>query len=318
MADDYFHILNQPPTATDPVGSGAAAAITPPAAAADAFGKRRRGPLSRIGGAVVTFLAFLAKGGWLLLTHIKVLAVAATMFISIAAYSLFFGWTFALGFVLILLVHECGHVYQLRREGIRSSMPMFIPFVGALVMMREIPRDAGAEARVGLAGPVAGTVASLIPLGIYFLTGHIFWEALAGLGFFLQLFNLIPALPLDGGRASAALAPKIWFVGLPAVALLALWEYTQGYGGSFILVLVVLMGVRELRRRRRRESTPEGRAYYDSVSVRTRLAVGIVYLGLILGTGAATLAYYAPQSIYDATHQIAPAAPNSQPAATPV
>ena len=256
------------------------------------------------------------KGGWLLLTHIKLLAVAATMFISIAAYSLFFGWTLALGFVLVLLVHELGHVVQLRREGIRASAPMFIPFLGAMVMMREMPKDAGAEARVGLAGPIAGTLASLVPLGIYLVTGHAFWEALAGLGFFLQLFNLIPMLPLDGGRAAAALSPRIWLVGLPAVALLALWEITHGYGGYFILILVLIMGVREMRRRKARSATAEGRAYYNAVSPRTRALVGLTYLALILGTGAATLAYYAPQSIYDATHSVPPGAQAAPPATT--
>ncbi len=283
-----------------------------PSPAADAFGRRDRGLMGKVGGALAAIGAFLAKGGWLLLTHLKFLAVAATMLISIAAYSLFFGWTFAAAFVIVILIHEMGHVVQLRREGVRATPPMFIPFLGAVVGMREMPKDAGAEARVGLAGPVAGTIASLVALAIYLDTGNVFWKALAGIGFFLQLFNLIPALPLDGGRASAALSPKIWWVGLPAVALLAVWEATHGYGGYFILILVLILGVREMRRRKAREATAEGRAYYDSVRPRTRVAVGLVYLTLILGTGVATLAYYAPQSIYDATHHIAPSAQTGQ------
>ena len=80
------------------------------------------------------------------------------MLVSIAAYALIWGWKFAVGFVLLLLVHEMGHVIQLRREGIKASAPMFIPFLGAVVAMKEMPKDAAAEARVGLAGPVLGSL----------------------------------------------------------------------------------------------------------------------------------------------------------------
>ena len=135
------------------------------------------------------------------------------MLVSIAAYSLIWGWRFAAGFVLLLLVHELGHVFQLRREGIPASAPMFIPFLGAAVAMKEMPKDAAAEARVGLAGPVLGSLGALVPLGLYALTGEDLFKALAFMGFFLNLFNLLPVLPLDGGRAMAALSPWMWFVG---------------------------------------------------------------------------------------------------------
>ena len=97
---------------------------------------------------------------------------------------------------------------QLRREGIKASAPMFIPFLGAVISAKSMGEDAAAEARVGLAGPVLGTLASLVPLGIWLPTGSDFWRALAYIGFFLNLFNLLPVVPLDGGRAMAALSPR--------------------------------------------------------------------------------------------------------------
>ena len=159
------------------------------------------------------------------------------MLVSVAAYSLIWGWRFAVGFVLLLLVHEMGHVIQLRREGIEASAPMFIPFLGAVVAAKSLGDDAAAEARVGLAGPVLGTLGAIA----VFLAGESldsdFLRALAFTGFFLNLFNLIPLTPLDGGRAMAAMSPWMWFVGL----FLAV-----GFAFAFpnpIIILIVLVGV---------------------------------------------------------------------------
>jgi Zn-dependent protease len=209
----------------------------------------------------------------LLLPKVKLLTTSGTMLVSIAAYALIFGWPFAVGFVLLLFVHEMGHVFQLRREGIEASAPMFIPFLGAVVAAKSMGDDAGAEARVGLAGPVLGSIASLIPLGIYFATGDDFWRALAYVGFFLNLFNLLPVLPLDGGRAMAALSPRIWIAGL--VALVAL---TIVYPNP-IMLLILLFGGMETWRRFKDRATPAAIAFH-SVPTRTRVLVAIVYVGL--------------------------------------
>ena len=101
------------------------------------------------------------------------------MLVSVAAYSFIWGWKFAVGFVLLLLVHEMGHVIQLRREGIEASAPMFIPFLGAVVMAKSLGDDATAEARVGLAGPILGTLGALALIPIAINTGDDFWYALA-------------------------------------------------------------------------------------------------------------------------------------------
>ena len=143
----------------------------------------------------------------LALPKLKLFTTSASMLVSIVAYQLIFGWAFSVGFVLLLLVHELGHVIQLRREGVEASAPMFIPFLGAVISAKSMGEDAAAEARVGLAGPILGSVATLIPLAIWLATGEDFWRALAYIGFFLNLFNLLPVVPLDGGRAMAALQP---------------------------------------------------------------------------------------------------------------
>ena len=135
------------------------------------------------------------------------------MLVSIAAYSILFGWTFAIGIVLLIFVHELGHVIALRREGIKASAPMFIPFLGAMISAKSLGDNALAEARVGLAGPILGSLASVALIPIWHATGNDFWRALAYFGFFINLFNLIPISPLDGGRAMAAMVPWMWLVG---------------------------------------------------------------------------------------------------------
>jgi Zn-dependent protease len=237
----------------------------------------------RLGGALAGIVALLAKfwaaikGVLLLLPKLKLLTTAGTALVSVAAYSLFWGWTFAVGFVVLIFVHEMGHVIQLRREGIKASAPMFIPFLGAAVMAKSLGENALAEARVGLAGPVLGTVGAGVCLAIGEATNSDLFRALAYIGFFLNLFNLLPVVPLDGGRAAAAMAPWMWFLGLGAlVALLLLFP-------NFILLLIVAFGAMETWRRwkQRKTRSLEQAAYYR-VSPRNRLLVAAVYIGLIV------------------------------------
>ena len=201
------------------------------------------------------------------------------MLVSVGAYSLIWGWKFALGFVLLLLVHEYGHVLQLRREGIPASAPLFIPFLGAVVGMKGLPDDAAAEARVGLAGPILGTVGCLVPLGIWLGGGDEFWQALAFTGFFLNLFNLLPVLPLDGGRAMSALSPRIWVAGF-----LVLVGTAVVFPNPIVLIIVLLGGFETWRRWKERKS-PESQRYYR-VKPATRLLIAGVYIGLAAALAA--------------------------------
>lgn len=240
--------------------------------------EERKTLAKRIGGVIVAIGALLAKFKFvlLLLPKIKLLTTSASMLVSIAAYSLFFGWKFAVGFVLLLLVHEMGHVIQLRREGIEASAPLFIPFLGAVVGAKSLGDNALAEARVGLAGPILGSIGAAACAGIYLATGNVFWEALAFTGFFLNLFNLIPVSPFDGGRAMAAMAPWMWFVGFAGMAL-----FFFLFPNPILILFLLLGGMETYRRWKHRKDGEEGNAAYYAVTPAQRLAVGAVYLGLI-------------------------------------
>jgi Zn-dependent protease len=242
---------------------------------------QRQSPFKRIGGAIVAALALIVnfaaklKGLLLLLPKAKLLTTSGSMIVSIGAYALIWGWQFAVGFVLLLFVHEMGHVIQLRREGVPASAPMFIPFLGAVVGMKRLPDDAAAEARVGLAGPVLGSLACLIPLALYGLTGNHLFQALAFTGFFLNLFNLAPVLPLDGGRAMAALSPWMWFVGFALLVAAAIAFPNP------IVILILIFGAMETWRRFKTRKDPAQQAYYR-VKPSTRAAIAVTYVGLAI------------------------------------
>jgi Zn-dependent protease len=255
----------------------------------DPFGRqpRKESPArdlrKRIGSALAAAAALIAKffaaikGFLLLLPKVKLLTTAGTALISVVVYSLFFGWWFAVGFVVLLFVHEMGHVIQLRKEGVKASAPMFIPGFGAVVMMKSLPDDALAEARVGLAGPILGTLGAGVCLAIAEATNSDLLRALAYVGFLLNLINLVPLVPFDGGRAMAAMAPSMWFVGLGAMIALLLIT-----GNTFLLIFIVLGGMETWRRwKLRRTRSLEQAAYYRVATVH-RLLVGAVYIGLIV------------------------------------
>jgi Zn-dependent protease len=256
--------------------------LTPPSPTGP-FEPERRPLWRRIGAAAVALGALIANFAAKLklvlvaLPKLKLLTTSGSMLVSIAAYSLFFGWTFAVGFVLLLLVHEMGHVIQLRREGIKASAPMFIPFLGAVVAAKSLGENATAEARVGLAGPVLGSLGAAALIPVYLLTGDELWRALAFTGFFLNLINLLPVVPLDGGRAMAAMAPWMWFVGFAALVAL-----TIAFPNPILLIVLLFGGMETWRRwRLRRAGGQEQEAYYR-VTPRARAAVAAVYVGLIV------------------------------------
>jgi Zn-dependent protease len=238
--------------------------------------RRITGALAAAAALIAKFFAAI-KGLVLLIPKLKLLTTAGTALVSVAAYSLWFGWTFAIGFVVLLFVHEMGHVIQLRREGIKATAPMFVPFMGAFISAKSLGDNALAEARVGLAGPILGTLGAGACLAVGELTNSDLLRALAYIGFFLNLFNLLPVVPLDGGRAMAAMAPWMWFIGLGAlVALLFIVP-------NPILLIIVALGAYETYRRwQARKTRSLQQAAYYRVSPRDRLLVGAVYVGLIV------------------------------------
>ena len=273
--------LAAPPSAATPAG-GLPPAHEPNAGDAP-FGRPSRSLRKRAGSALAGVAALAAKfgaylkSGALLLGNAKFLTTGATALVSVAAYSLFWGWQFAAGFVALLFVHEMGHVIQLKREGIKASTPMFIPFLGAAIFSRSLGDNALAEARVGLAGPVLGTLGAVGVAVAGALTGSDLLLALAYIAFFLNLLNLIPVVPFDGGRAMAAVAPSMWFLGIAGLVAMILL-----LGNPFLLIFI-LLALREMPRRWRqlRSRSIEQAAYYR-VPRRSRIAIGAVYIALIV------------------------------------
>ncbi len=239
---------------------------------------QRTGARQRLGAALAALAALLAKFKAILLflPKLKLLTTVGTMLVSLAAYSFVFGLPFAAGFIVLLFVHEMGHVIALRREGIKASAPMFIPFLGAVISARSLGDNAAAEARVGLAGPVLGSLGAAVCILIWHATGNDLWRALAFTGFFLNLFNLLPVVPLDGGRAMAAMAPWMWFLGLAAMVPLAFI-----FPNPVILLILVFAGYETLKRwRLRRAGGPQQQAYYR-VRPLDRALTAAVYIALI-------------------------------------
>jgi Zn-dependent protease len=145
-----------------------------------------------------------------------------------------------------------------------------------VIASRSLGENALAEARVGLAGPILGSIGAAACILVWHVTGSDLWRALAYTGFFLNLFNLLPVVPLDGGRAMAAMAPWMWFVGLAAIIPLALL-----FPNPIILLILVFAGFETYRRwKLRRTGSSDQQAYYRVRPVDRALVAG-VYLGLV-------------------------------------
>jgi len=210
----------------------------------------------------------------ILLLKSKALFSILSMLVTVWVYSQIFGLPFAVGFVALLLVHEMGHYVAARQRGLNVGLPAFIPFVGAWINLRETPHDAETEAYVAYAGPFIGTLGAF---ACYFYgrnTGQELYIALAYTGFILNLFNLIPVSPLDGGRITQVLSPRIWLIGLPM--LVALYIYSP----SPMLLMIGILALPNLRAAWNYDANaPQNRAYRD-VSASVRVEYAILYLGL--------------------------------------
>jgi Zn-dependent protease len=236
--------------------------------------KRSLGP---IGVVLVVCLKFLAKLKFIILPILKflplVLKTGGTMLLSIWLYGMMWGIWFAVGFVLLIFVHECGHLLAAKRIGLKVGAPVFIPFMGALIALKEAPRNAWIEAQVGIGGPLLGAIGSAACIGLYFLFKNPLFLALAYTGFFLNLFNLAPVGFLDGGRIVTALSPWLWVVGF--VIILALTIASP----NFLLVIILAASLPRLFSLFRKKTDEEKRFY--EVLPWQRWTMGALYFGLI-------------------------------------
>lgn len=200
----------------------------------------------------------------------KIFSTFASMLLTIWLYARIHGWMFGVGFVMLLLMHEMGHYFAAKRCGLPVSTPIFIPFVGAFISMKEQPADAKTEAFVAIGGPVLGSIAAFICLGIYYGTGKSIFLAFAYSGFILNLFNLIPVHPLDGGRIVTAISPVLWFLGIPLM-LIALVKFF-----NVILIMFLILGIVELYKYYK---NPDEK--YFQVEKSTRIIYALSYFGLV-------------------------------------
>jgi len=219
-------------------------------------------PIAAAGAALYKYGVILFKAKFLL-----------SIFISFGFYVWLGGVWFAVGLIVPLFVHEMGHVLEAKRQGLNVTAPMFIPLLGAMITLKENPRDAWHEARLALAGPILGSLgaAAIYLAGVAEDSNRL--KAIAFLGFFLNLFNLLPIVPLDGGRAVAALHPALWGVGLVALAGLVVLRPNP------ILILILVFAAMELWRRWQMRGHPMAQAYYRVLPWQ-RAAVAVAYFGL--------------------------------------
>ena len=242
--------------------------------------EEERSAFAKLAAAAIAVLAIVGKFGKVaLLGGAKALKVSSllptllSMLVTVWAYAFAWGWWFAAGFVALILLHELGHAVVMRAKGLRTSPIVFIPFLGAFIAIKDQFRDARTEAEVGFGGPAAGALAASACFGTWMVTGDGIWLGLGYVGFLLNLFNLLPVSPLDGGRVVTAVSTWLWAAGL--LGALGLVVVT----GSPILVIIVALGllraIREWRRRRSGEATD----YYQLTPGYRSLMAG-AYFGL--------------------------------------
>lgn len=208
----------------------------------------------------------------------KLLTTGGTMLISLVVYGRIFGWKYAAGFIGLLFVHEMGHFIAARQRGLKVGAPTFIPFMGAWIEMKEMPHDAETEAYVGLGGPLLGTLGALL---CYFLARDAGQDgkwllAVAYAGFFLNLFNMIPLSPLDGGRITAVLSPRIWLLGVPILGFM-LWRNPL----NPVLIMIAIMAAPQVMKAWHFKADDPAHAGYYVASAETRLTYATAYLGLL-------------------------------------
>ena len=214
-----------------------------------------RGFFRKLWAPIAAIGAFLAKFGVVLLKF----KFLFSMFVSAAVYVWIGGWWFGIGLVVLLFVHEMGHVLEAKR----------------LITLKEMPHNAWREAKLAIAGPLLGSAGALAIylVGVAYDSQSL--KALAFLGFFINLFNLLPVVPLDGGRITAALHPVLWLVGFLGLLGLVIWKPNP------ILIIILLFSASELWRRWQMRGHPEMQEYYR-VKPHQRLIVGVLYFGLAI------------------------------------
>src|SRR5436853_1144988 len=240
--------------------------ITPP----ETLGTRIKKALGPIGVIGVVILKFIGKIKFVLPILLK---TGGSMVLMVGVYASIWGWKWAVGFVLLLLLHECGHLLVAKKFGLAVSAPMFIPFMGAFIALKDAPRNAWMEACVGIGGAILGSLAAAACHALGLVLNYPLLIALAWTAYFLNLFNLTPVGMLDGGRIVTALSPWLWLPGFAALGWLA-WTHPNFM--IWILLFASLPRIFSLFRTR----TEEEQRYYE-VAWPQRWVMAAMYFGLI-------------------------------------
>ena len=242
---------------------------------------QRAKPATKGAGPAAAALAFLLMKGKSLLLLLKALPAGKLMLTSLSMLAWVWleaqrsGIWFGVGFVLMILVHELGHGYAMKQQGIASGWPIFIPFFGAMIAMKSTPRDRDVEAIIAYGGPLAGTAAALVAAAFGLVFESRLLLALAYSGFFLNLFNLTPISPLDGGRVAQAFSRRAWIVGAAVLGGIFLMTH------SLQLLLIAGLALPRAFGRARLE------AERDSLAPGLQRAWAVRYFGLAAFLGVA-------------------------------
>lgn len=239
-------------------------------------GRRASGGIGA--GLLAALAAAWAYGKYALLILLKFKGVATllSLLVSFGGYAVFWGPWFAGALVVMILIHEMGHVLEIRRQGMQATAPIFIPFFGAAIFQRSHPTDALKQAQIGIAGPIAGTIGATAAFFL-FLSTH--WEVFllaAYLGFLINLFNLIPAGFLDGGWILAPVSKWFQVGGYALIAAAVIFSLVNP-----LVIIIALLGIPNVVQRFRDSNNP----YYTSVPVRGRVAMGAAWLALVIFLG---------------------------------
>jgi Zn-dependent protease len=242
--------------------------------------RRRTGGLGTIlAGLGVLAIKFKALLALLLnlkfvLIGAKLFAVSWTFILSLVLYAAVFGWRIGVVIVLLIAAHELGHYFAYRAYGLPVRAPVFVPFLGAYTAGAIAP-DLEADAYIALAGPLTGVVLAAVCYTLGSATGDRFWLACANIGAFLNLFNMIPVLPFDGGRVIGAIWPPLWIAGAALFVAAAWW-----LGVPIIFVaLIALLGLPAMISAFRGHVDPRAAAMTNAARVR----VGVWYIATVIG-----------------------------------
>jgi Zn-dependent protease len=234
--------------------------------------EHRPHPLRRLGGALVAGLLILLKWAGLILSFAGKGKFLITFFISIGAWALFAPLPFAIGLVTMLLIHELGHAIWAKREGLHVAAITFVPFLGAATLF-ERPRDVYTDAKIAIAGPAIGGMGAAAALWLGESQNSDVIRMVAYVGFLLNLFNLAPVVPLDGGVIAQAFHPTFWLVGLFAISLLTFAH------PNILLIFILGLCIYSFYKAWTHRNDPEYLAYRQ-ISWRQRILVGGLYLAL--------------------------------------